>query len=246
MRPVTTSELLTIWEREMNQPLIQKTLILLCQACQEMESNDVAKLSIGDRDVRLFQLRQWMFGSILKNIADCPACTERIEWETSIKDLRLPPVHNHEPAKEFDLEVDEFNIRFRLPNSIDISSVIANNVRQPDPRMLLITFILEARCNQDMYEINDLPDKVLKALDRRIEELDPQADIRMKINCPNCNHQWDARFDIASYLWTEINSWTKRILRDVCILARTFGWSEQDILKMNSTRRHLYLEMVNL
>lgn len=246
MRPVSTSELLTIWEREMNQPLIQKTLILLCQACPEMESDDVAKLSIGERDARLLQLREWIFGPRFKNMADCPACSERMEWETNIEDILLLPVQNFEPVKEFDLKVDEFNIRFRLPNSIDISNAIANSNEPSDPRKLLITCILEAQSNQENYKINDLPDKVMNALSRRIEELDTQADIRMKISCPNCSHQWEARFDIASYLWMEINSWAKRILRDVYTLARTIGWSEQEILSMSPKRRQMYLEMLSI
>ncbi len=247
MRPVTTSELLTIWEREMNQPLIQKTLILLCQACPEMESDDVVKLSIGERDARLIQLREWIFGSGLKNMVDCPACSERIEWETNIKDIGLPSAYNHEPTKEFNLEVDEFNIRFRLPNSIDISNTIANSGEHPpDPDELLKRCILKVQCRQKNSEINDLPDKVMNALSRKIEEMDPHADIRMKLSCPNCNHQWESRFDIVSYLWMEINSWAKQILRDVSVLAKTFGWSEHDILNMNPKRRHLYLEMANI
>lgn len=209
-----------------------------------MEPDEVAKLSIGERDTRLIQLREWMFGSSLKNMVDCPVCSQRVEWETSIEDLKLPPAHNHETAKVFVLEVDEFNIRFRLPNSIDIASVIANSDK-PDPAKLLTSCILKAQHNQEDYDINDLPDSVLEALGERIEKLDSRADICMMLSCPDCSHSWEARFDIASYLWAEINSWAKRTLRDVFILARTFGWSENEILNMNPVRRHLYLEMVN-
>ena len=89
MRPVSASELLTTWERDMDQPLLPKTLILLCQASPGMELDDVAKLSIGQRDAMLLQLREWMFGPSLKNIAYCPKCNECIEWETDVKDLKL-------------------------------------------------------------------------------------------------------------------------------------------------------------
>lgn len=246
MRPITPTELLTIWEQGINQTLMQKTLHLLSLACPYMDYNTIAKLNIGERDARLLQLREWMFGSRLNNMVDCPKCSERCEWETDIKDICLQSVQQHESIKELSLEVDKFSISFRLPNSGDIAAVIADKSGQSDPRKLLENCILKIQRNGENCEVNDMPDKVLRALNRRIEKEDPQADIRMIVNCPNCSHKWEAQFDIVSYFWTEINRWAKRILQDVYILARAFGWSEHEILNMNPVRRQLYLEMVNL
>lgn len=228
----------------MNQSLLQKTLNLLSLACPKMDADSMAKLSIGERDARLLLLREWMFGSRLTNMADCPQCSERIEWETNIKEIRLQSLQQNQSSQEFSLEINEFSVRFRLPNSMDISTVIANSAGQPDPAKLLGCCILDTRCNGKACEIDDLPDKVVQALSRRMEEEDPQADISMVLNCPNCSHKWAARFDIASYLWIEINQWAVRILQDVHKLARTYHWSEQDILNMNPVRRQLYLGMV--
>jgi hypothetical protein len=89
-----------------------------------------------------------------------------------------------------------------------------------------------------------LPDHILKALSRRMDELDPQADIRMQLTCPRCAHQWETLFDIASILWHEINHWAERMLLTVHRLAKAYGWSEQDILSMSPIRRQFYLELV--
>ena len=33
--------------------------------------------------------------------------------------------------------------------------------------------------------------------------------------CPACGHGWQARFDVVSFLWSEIDAWAGRMLRDV-------------------------------
>jgi hypothetical protein len=66
----------------------------------------------------------------------------------------------------------------------------------------------------------------------------------MLLTCPNCCNQWEGQFDIASYLWTEINTWARHMLQEVYLLARAFGWSEYAILTMSPQRRQLYLEMI--
>lgn len=229
----------------MNQPLLQKTLNLLSLACPEMGSDAITMLSIGERDARLLLLREWMFGSRLMNMADCPECSERIEWDTNIEDIRLQSPQQRNSSKEFTLEADNFSIRFRLPNSIDISTVIASGAGQPDPAKLLALCVLEIQCSGKACEVDDLSGRALQALNRRMEKEDPQADIRMAISCPHCSYQWEAQFDIESYLWTEINSWAERMLQDVHKLASAYGWSEHDILNMSPVRRQLYLGMVN-
>lgn len=248
MNPLSAAQLLTLWEQGLNQPLLQKTLNLLAAACPEIDADAAARLSIGERDARLLVLRERMFGSRLVNMADCPSCSERVEWDTRIEDIRLQPVPAHESAQEstqeFSLETDEFSVRFRLPTSFDISTVLENSGGRTDPAGLPACCILDARYGEDVYDIHDLPDVVLEAVNRRMEEEDPQADIRMALTCPDCSHRWEARFDIISYLWMEIDRWAERILSDVHKLARAYGWPEHDILNMSPVRRQLYLGMV--
>ena len=87
MEPLTAAGLLSLWEQNMGQTLLQKTLNLLRTVCPEMEPEDVAKMHIGERDARLLLLRQWLFGPRLLNIAGCPGCSERIEWDTDIDSI---------------------------------------------------------------------------------------------------------------------------------------------------------------
>jgi hypothetical protein len=78
-----------------------------------------------------------------------------------------------------------------------------------------------------------------------MEALDPQADIRIALTCPQCGHGWNAQFDISGYLWTEIDQWAHQTLNAVHRLARAYGWSERDILELSPVRRQLYLGLID-
>jgi hypothetical protein len=91
----------------------------------------------------------------------------------------------------------------------------------------------------------ELSQHVLDVLSQKIEELDPQAEIRTVLSCPECSHQWQLQFDITSFLWTEINTWAERTLRSIHRLASAYGWTEREILNLSPIRRQLYLGMLN-
>jgi len=74
-------------------------------------------------------------------------------------------------------------------------------------------------------------------------ELDPLAEIELHFDCPACGHGWEELFDIASWLWVEVGDQALRLLREVDLLARIYGWSESEILALPPLRRSHYLRL---
>ncbi len=72
---------------------------------------------------------------------------------------------------------------------------------------------------------------------------DPQADVRIDLDCASCGHRWTSPFDIARYLWTELETHARRLLYDVHALATAYGWAEADVLAVSPARRRYYLEL---
>ena len=68
MRTLNSIELLRVWEDGIHFTLTERSLQLLSIACGVPDLNKVADWSIGERDARLLQLREWMFGSRLLKI----------------------------------------------------------------------------------------------------------------------------------------------------------------------------------
>ena len=73
---------------------------------------------------------------------------------------------------------------------------------------------------------------------------DPLADVQLAVTCGECGRHWDTTFDIASFLWTEICAAVERLLGDVHVLARAYGWSEAEVLAVGPRRRQYYLQAV--
>jgi len=236
--------MLNVWEQGLNQPLLQRSLILLVAACPEMKTDALTKLSIGQRDKRLLQLREQLFGQQLVNTAVCLKCSERIEWENRITDIIITPSGDGSQPNEFDLDEDGYHIHFRLPNSLDIAAAMNTSNIDNAQKNLLTRCIIKAESGGKDKTVDQLPDHVIDAIGKRIETLDPQAEIRIKLHCPSCSHSWDVLFDITHFLWTELNDWAERTLQMVHKLAKGYGWTEQEILSLSPIRRELYLGML--
>jgi hypothetical protein len=240
----SAAELLRVWESGLNQTLLERSLHLLRISHSDTEIETIADLSIGDRDVRLLQLREWLFGANLPNKASCPKCSEMVEWESNANDLRLQAPRPE--TLEYTLEKDSFTIVFRLPNSHDMYKVMNDIDYQNDHSKILADCIINIKKDEKEVPFETIPATIITALTKRMEEEDPQADIQMLLNCPACNNQWSVSFDIISYLWLEIDHWAKRILGEVVTLAKAFGWSESEILGLSPQRRQIYLDMVRI
>lgn len=249
MRALSAPELLSVWEQGLAQPPVQRALTLLASACPETSPKQLAELSVGQRDTLLLTLREWMFGSQLQSMVSCPKCSDRLELSFKVSDVRVAAPA--ESAETLLLNVDNYEVRFRLPNSLDLvacANQIASTTGFEDPssaQQTLLERCLLAVCHHGQEQpVTQLPADVINAVEASMAEADPQADVQINLCCVACSHQWHSTFDIVSFFWSEINTWALRILREVHILASTYGWREADILAMSPYRRQLYLEML--
>jgi uncharacterized protein (UPF0212 family) len=239
MRPLHATELLDIWEQGQARPPVWRALLLLAAASPDASLDDLACLSIGERDSRLLALREWAFGPQLVSEVACPGCDEQLELAFHVADIRAEA----EPDKHLALAEDGYEVEARLPNSHDLVA-LANQNGGGAQHVLLERCLLAVRQGGADVAVSHLPPGVVDKLIQRMAEADPQADVRLALTCPDCGHQWRAAFDIVAYFWSEITTWARRVLREVHILASAYGWREADILALSARRRHLYLEMI--
>jgi hypothetical protein len=242
MRPLSVLELLDAWERGLGQSTLERALVLLA-ACTGVGPDALARLSIGQRDALLLSLREQTFGPRLISVSSCPACGERMEATFNVADLRISP--EVEQSELFQLHVNGYEISFRLPNSLDQSALAACADVAAARDLLLQRCLLTTLHEGEPESAVQLPPDVLEMVARRMEEADPQADIRLKLSCQLCSHEWQEAFDISSFFWVELDAWATRILTEAHTLARAYGWRESDILMMSAVRRQFYLNLVS-
>jgi len=243
MRALSAPELLEVWERGNVQSPVHRALLLLSAACPEASADSLTKLSICERDARLLTLREWTFGAQLIGIATCPDCHERLELTFDVADIQVTP--DSEPTGEMTIDVAGYDVRFRLPNSLDIDVITDHKDVDRAREELLENCLLSVHRNGEEISSDHLPASLVEAIVERMAEADPGADVQLALSCPSCRHQWHAAFDIVSFFWSEIDAWVHRTLQEVHVLAVAYGWREADILAMSPWRRQFYLKMVS-
>lgn len=242
MRALSALELLEIWERGRTLAPVRRALELLAAACPETPPDALAAVSIGQRDTRLLELRERLFGPRVTGLVACSRCGGNVELTFDIHDVLAGSAE--EPEAEACLSVEGYELRFRLPNSEDLAAAVEKQDLVGARELMLQRCFLSIRCDGRSAAYDELPPAVLEAVSERLAEADPLADIELVVSCPCCEHNWRSGFDIVSFLWTEIDAWAKRVLHEVHTLARAYGWRERDILALSALRRQLYLQMV--
>jgi len=237
------NELLQAWERSLAEPPIRRALNLLATADPDLTYEQLQLLPIGQRDGRLIALRETLFGSLMTCLIACPQCGERLEITLDSGQFQaLPSISAAQDVHT--LSSGQYEIKFRLPNSVDMQAIA--DLPEPDQarRELFEHCVKEVTCDGALLATVDVPEEILGVTASEMAVLDPLADIQIEMVCPACSRQWMAAFDIVSYLWDEINAWATRTLHEVHQLASAYGWREADILALSPMRRQFYLEMI--
>jgi hypothetical protein len=242
MKPLSAVELLAVWERCWATSPTRQALGLLEAACPELSPEQLQELGIGQRDYRLLLLRSWTFGQQLVCSTRCPHCQEQLELSPTVNDFLQPGTA--EAGEILTVESGSYQVRFRLPNSLDL--LLIEHETNPEKRheLLFSRCVQETRFRGQQEVSGRLSKSAVKAVVKQMSRADPLADIQIQIICPACGCISQVVFDIGAFFWKEIESWVQGILAQVHILASAYGWRENDILGMSSLRRQMYLAMV--
>src|SRR3954469_1000051 len=115
MAGIAAGALLATWEQGQSLHPVDRALALLALASPAASRDQLARLSVGQRDAGLLALRQEAFGAQLDGLAECPNCHEALEFSLSTTELRAQA----ETASEQAFESDGYEVRFRPLNSLD-------------------------------------------------------------------------------------------------------------------------------
>jgi hypothetical protein len=250
MNPLSSFDLLQIWERGAGRTPIEQALTILKAGFPEATGDLLAKLHVGKRDLCLLHLRVSTFGPRMNGLAECPACHQRVELDFNIYEMPifhspLPPVETLITLQtETSFFMDDHKVTFRLPDSSDLAKLGASLREVEGRQQLLEACIISVNHNDKAIDASDIPVEVLNGVVDCMSQTDPLAELTLQAACPTCSHTWEILFDIVSFFWSEIHAWSVRLMREVHILASAYSWREADILAMSAWRRERYLEMI--
>lgn len=244
-----TEALLTLWESGLAQSAGARDDALL----RASYKNAPPARTLGERNARLVELHARLFGREIELLSHCPACQTVAQFSGDCADLAAQMAPRLADTPIHQLEIQGHVIEFRLPESVDIVDIVDIAIAAADDsddsddnfaQRLLERCVLACTCAGADVPVRQLPEPVLDALSRRMETLDPGASVSFALDCPQCATHWQAPLDVGQMLWQKVRAAAERVLLDIDMLARAYGWSEREVLQLSPLRRAAYLQMV--
>lgn len=240
MTRLDATSIVDIWERGRNLSSLQRALLILNVTAPEAPV-DPARLPIGLRDAQLYRLRVEAFGERFDAFATCPSCTHALEFDMSEQVANVLLNVQWEHFEPVHMEVGGRRITVRAPATADLIEAIEASIER-DERLTLVASCVMSDDQEPDTVVAD--PAVLDRLETALKEADPGAEVLLSLSCPECTHTWRALFDIATFLWDDIERTSRDLLEAVHLIASRYGWSEERILSMTTHRRNVYLERI--
>ena len=242
MESLSAGTILHAWESTLGQSASRRALVLLAIAKPGRPAEELASWSVPRRDAELMRLRHTLFGSIIQATAACPNCRESIELSFDLRKL-TPPENSSKASGQ--ATVDELEISFRLPNTLDLQAIEGLSDTEL-ARQTLLQRCIENCVDREgwSHAAEELSAAAWQTVARGIAALDDSGGSEVSVRCPSCRFEWPMLFDITAYLCRELTVWARRLFREVHILARSYGWAESEILAMPAQRRRAYLDLL--
>lgn len=244
MKPLSAHDIVRIWELGLAQGPIDRALTILSPAFPELTREEMSRLSLGQLNAHLFDVRERLLGPEMNCYAECPRCKQGLEFTIAVSAIRGEG--SVEPKEqEQELSIEGYELRFRLLNSLDLKAVVDAPDKKAMRRMLAARCVLEARREGKEISSDQLPEMVITGLAARLSECDSKAEVLLDLACPSCKNRWQTALDMAGFFWNELSAQVRRLLGEVHTIACAYGWREAEILGMSARRRHFYLELIS-
>jgi hypothetical protein len=235
----SAKRILDVWERGVSYSAEARTQALLGLVAPDLSTQALKELVLGDRNTRLLELRQRLFGPLIQAYIECSACGEALDLEFGIDELGFSSI---DPVSEIHtVSTGSISAQVRLPNSHDLVALTSLHNVEDGRRLLFSRCVLELRREDTTIVPHELDEDELEQLENAISGLDPRMEILFGLKCPQCAHSWQSPLEISSFLWNEYDVYAKQLLESVHILASSYSWAETDILAMSEERRQFYL-----
>jgi hypothetical protein len=223
-------QILALWERGVGMSRWDREDALLA-------AEGAAPQALGQRNAMLLRLRGALFERAWPLISRCPACGADCEFAVDSLALAEQLSALAVPGRRAVVDCAGRPVELRAPTAADLRAVSVLP-ETSTARALL------ARCIEGDAPADDFDDQTLVELGGHLEQLDPGALVSFALHCPACSHDWSSDINVADALWSEVQRAAERSLLEIDALARAYGWTEDEVLRLSPARRAAYLQLV--
>ncbi len=223
----SAADLIAAWDPT-SRALPHRRLSGLLIACEGAEA--IAADTLGTRNQRLLRLHRALVGGALEARVTCAHCAAESEFALPADAILAAP--RPAPDAVARMRCGGRTVVVRMPRMADIESSSGADLRLA---------VIE-RCRIGTGPA--IPDEAVAKFGRRFEALDPAANIVVNIACSGCARPIAASVDVASFVARDLDRVLDGLIRDIDVIASSYGWSELEILALPPERRRRYVAMI--
>jgi hypothetical protein len=242
MRTLSNADFLSLWENGHRLHSLDRGLLAVRALLAEPMEESVADWPLGRRNHALAQLHAMYFGPALRGWTECDRCGEKLEFAVACQSL-IEQQRGRGVNTLAELMPEQIAMKgrfYRVPTSRDLARV----ADEPDARAAALRLAACCRIDEGVDDAPEWSDEELGDLGGKMIEADPLAEILLSFECPVCQAKREQALDLPAFLWAELEAFAKRMLHEIHILARAYGWSESQVLSLSDSRRAIYVQMV--
>ncbi len=250
MRPLDPDRLVTLWERAEGEPPLERAVSILDAMDPGPGREAIAAWPLAYRDRCLFLAHAVQYGPRIEVRGRCGSCGTGIELAFVTEDLLSEDPARSEAAPSMLTHCGR-RLLVRPPTSRDLLAV----ADLADPGRALLTQLVDQVEDGDgaapswpgtLAGILDGPAgaELTEAIEAHLRETQPLSEVMINARCPDCGTETPHLFDILDHVWRRIAAEARRLLWDVHLLARAYGWSGAEILALSPARRRRHIAMV--
>lgn len=201
--------------------------------------DQLLQLTAGDRERLLLALCRHLLGPEADLVVPCPSCRGLCEVQVRFADLMALRPAPSDDRCALAAEDRSWTAWIRPPTGRDLEEALHGEAGSA--RRLLEGCLIELVDPSGRSMPRDgLPQECEAALAEAIAALDPIAECRIGIDCPHCAATFDTLLDGFTLLRTALGD-ANDLYGDVYRMARSYHWSEAEILALPLRRRRHYL-----
>lgn len=228
---MTAAEMLSVWETGSGLTPLDRGVLSVQLA--GVPWSEAADLPLGERNRELAKLYREHFGDTLNGFTECVQCGEKLEFDFDLEQIAEAPA----------LELQDFvtvgRWKFRLPTSRTVAAALNGGDVATADRRLLEQCLAEPEEGVPTWSAAEI-----SVIEERLSEADSLAEILIHFDCPECGASFEETLDLGSFLWSEIEDSARRLFDEIHLLASSYGWTEEEVLRLSSRRREAYVRRV--
>jgi hypothetical protein len=225
LRELTGREELAVAGTDLSEAL---GLIDRLQAVGHRAPIEAAQLAAADRDRILAAVYGHTYGDRIRGTIDCPGCSALFDMDFP---LTAFVAHTHGSAAPRSatgiLNLGE-ELHARIPTGVD---------------ELAVQHLPAAQAAEALAQrlwVNAAPTDLMAATEKlevALADAAPMLQADMAAHCPECGFESQIHFDVQTYLLQSLLNDQERLGYEVHRLAKAYGWSLKEILKLPRSRR---------